>query len=283
MDRVPFAVGAANFNKRWRCGMAVRLVRKRHILSDFLRARCVLHCPASVVHFLDRLARAAALAPRKRPTVRIVDVGTGMGDCIYAALMLVPEGQLRAVAIDADADLFRAMRQTVAVNRLGTRVSSSTGNASHVVTRGVAAAPPGTRRVKVRTQTASSEFHRIVLASTLDAELRGLGGDIHFLKMFVNGAELQALHGATELLASQRIRCLSIRLWNKTSDPEITHTAEDVVRYLGKFGYRVERDLERAKLYAMPRSAAVEDAADASSGFESEGELDFALCPAEVT
>eukprot|EP00747_Dinoflagellata_sp_TGD_P033630 gnl/TRDRNA2_/TRDRNA2_136746_c1_seq1.p1 gnl/TRDRNA2_/TRDRNA2_136746_c1~~gnl/TRDRNA2_/TRDRNA2_136746_c1_seq1.p1 ORF type:complete len:411 (+),score=65.65 gnl/TRDRNA2_/TRDRNA2_136746_c1_seq1:54-1235(+) len=148
----------------WRCDVAIRVLRRRSLLSNNIRAKCTLQCEGPVVEVLRRhgLAIETSLLHHRSASdvalgsqdllLRYVDVGASLGDCALAAASLVPEGHLHVLSFDVDAETVALMRESVALNRLRAadlqQARSHTGaglayaNASSVEVRHVALVGP---------------------------------------------------------------------------------------------------------------------------------------------
>ncbi|CAE8642907.1 unnamed protein product [Polarella glacialis] len=246
-----------------RCGFVVRVAKYRSLFSDSLRSRRTLMCGIPILKALVDWHSAVVSTGM---VLRYVEVGAATGDCMLAALHLMPEGQLQGFAFEAKPAAAALLRETAALNGLsgsGAR-RGARSNSSRVFVRSLALAEPGTRLIRGQLKNIGFQVKSegglfpasdgsdgsddcspgAVRASTLDHQFVSHSGNIHILSIFVNGAELSVLRGATGLLQAARIDCVVARVY------------EDVAKlesFLEGLGYETER--REPWLLARPRTS----------------------------
>ncbi len=70
---------------------------------------------------------------------------------------------------------------------------------------------------------------------------------IDLLKIDVEGAELQVMRGASEMLEGKRIKCLSFEFGQTTFD--MGNTPEQIESFLNKIGYKIKNIIEGAETF----------------------------------
>ncbi|CAK0873822.1 unnamed protein product [Prorocentrum cordatum] len=218
---------SAQGSEELRCGVAVRTVARRTLLGDRLRAHCRLQCETPVVEVLWSHAQRVLDAEPGSQVFHFVDVGAHHGDCFLAAVALMPEGSLRGLAVEPDAEAVQVLRENMILNKIADwEHAGGSGNMSWVGVRPVVALDrlvdgqrlgvlQGTgggtlvdtawRCEQASKATEHGSYQGQVQASTLDAELpaflaRSGSPTVDVLSIFVNGAELTTLRGAEDLL-----------------------------------------------------------------------------------
>lgn len=176
-----------------------------------------------------------------------VDVGAHVGRyAVFPARLIGDKG--RVYALEPNPETYWALRANVALNQcdnisvhhLG--LAASPGRAllhlyepqfsswsslhPHAMTR-----PDGSRSVPSSTVE--------VTIDTLDCFVRRMEiGQIDLLKLDVEGAELEVLSGATELLAGGAVRHICFEI-SEAPLAASGHTADDVVEFFGHHGFSI--------------------------------------------
>lgn len=202
-----------------------------HVAGARLRIPGSLKIRLSVVASNIRLHRLidAAVAPG----ATVVDVGANIGyNTVYLARRVGARG--RVIAIEPAADNVRVLRENVAANAL-----------ANVVVHAVAAGP--TREVRdlfLRgdTSAVNSLFHESVYAAVTGVEkvvvvpLDEIVDDhADFIKIDVEGAELDALEGMTRLLSHPDVTL--VVEWHPRLQEAAGHAADALPRFLLRRGF----------------------------------------------
>jgi FkbM family methyltransferase len=174
--------------------------------------------------FIDQMVAAGATA---------VDVGANIGyNTVYLARRVGTRG--RVVAIEPAADNVRVLRENIAANAL-----------PNVDVHAVAAGP--TREVRDlflrgETSAVNSLFHESVYAAVTGVEKVAVvpvdeivDGHADFIKIDVEGAELDALEGMTRLLSHRGVSL--VVEWHPRLQEAAGHAADALPRFLLRHGF----------------------------------------------
>mmetsp|Transcript_219 Transcript_219/g.642 ORF Transcript_219/g.642 Transcript_219/m.642 type:complete len:324 (+) Transcript_219:3-974(+) len=215
----------------WRCAVAIRLLRGRHLISDYIRRHRALYCAEEVLEVLWAAAEAAASGGSC--PFRFVDVGASLGDCTLAAAALLPEGCLQGMALDGDPKAVGMLRQSVALNGLSGPSANASVQVRQVMLSDSRHADGSARvdgnGVTVAHVNAAANLLGLwaVPTSTLDRELRRFGRPIDLTSIFgALGLGISILRGAQGLLREGRVRCLLVRCF-RNDCPEFISFFED--------------------------------------------------------
>lgn len=174
-----------------------------------------------------------------RPT--IVDCGSNIGMSVLYFKMLYPAS--RIVAFEPGEEAFSCLQENVTRNRLE---SVSLNSVALTAEEGVVdfyhdPGRPGSLRTSTTKERMPGE-RRTVEASVLS---KHLVGDVDFLKMDIEGAELDVLEEVRDAGRLRRIRRMAIE-YHHHVDPEDDRLSR-LLRLLedGGFGYQVHADLAR--------------------------------------
>jgi FkbM family methyltransferase len=220
-------------NKTWLPAPAAYVInRGKDVLRGFVPAHrrfvrsgeAFLRAGEREVHLLPQLVQPGSIA---------VDVGAHIGDYTYSLCRCVGPGG-RVIAVEPIADLATMLQR--ATQTLGFPVtvhqcalSSQTGEADLFVPTTNGARLPGLASLQWGHQNASSQ--RVCL-SRLDDICGGLEGRVSFIKIDVEGHELDVLRGGTNVLNKHRPNLL-VEIEQRHSASPI----EDTFECLASFGY----------------------------------------------
>eukprot|EP00929_Paragymnodinium_shiwhaense_P115412 TRINITY_DN84262_c0_g1_i1.p1 TRINITY_DN84262_c0_g1~~TRINITY_DN84262_c0_g1_i1.p1 ORF type:complete len:638 (-),score=63.47 TRINITY_DN84262_c0_g1_i1:45-1958(-) len=241
----------------WGCALAIRLLRSRASwMSDVSRGRGELHCSFS---FLYRMKKFGEANTAKQP-VLIVEVGASLGDCMLAAAALIPDGQLRAYAFEADRPSAAVLAETLQLNGLDVvaenrswvqvRQALLSNESGHAVP--ISRSHIGIKLIR-EAQSIGNTPH--VLTQTLDDALAdNVEGVIDIMHIFANSADLLVVQGAARLLKAQRVRCLIATMSNKTL------MTMEVQPQVEAFGYKLcDLGANESNIVAIPASTEVDE------------------------
>jgi FkbM family methyltransferase len=198
-----------------------------------------LHIPGSLKIRLSVVASNIRLHRLIDETVAAdataVDVGANIGyNTVYLARRVGARG--RVVAIEPAADNARVLRENVRANAL-----------ANVVVHAVAAGPKREVRdlfLRGETSAVNSLFHESVYASVTGVEKVAVvpvdeivEGDADFIKIDVEGAELDALEGMTRLLSHAAVTL--VVEWHPRLQEAAGHAAEALPRFLLRHGFKL--------------------------------------------
>ncbi|CAK0868331.1 unnamed protein product, partial [Prorocentrum cordatum] len=244
---------------KMRCGVAIRIFRKRHLISSSIRTKGTLYCMQQVIDALRVRSEAligclsedvsSGLASGCQP-LRYVDAGANLGDCTLAAAVLVPEGHMRALALEADPRLIALLRESVLLNHL--QPDETRPNRSWVKVR--RAMLWDSREIQdlgdkalddewgvdnngvFREGAGPREIFR-GRVSTLDREVRSFADTVDVMSVFgFPGGWLPMLRGARGLLERDRVRCLLA----KCVDYHLDEPCRGIQDFLSQFSYVTE-------------------------------------------
>ena len=167
------------------------------------------------------------------PGATVVDVGANIGyNTVYLARRVGDRG--RVVAIEPAADNVRVLRENVRANAL-----------ANVEVHAVAAGPMREIRdlfLRGETSAVNSLFHESVYASVTGVEKvivvpvdEIVEGHADFIKIDVEGAELDALGGMTRLLSHPRVTL--VVEWHPRLQEAARHAADALPRFLLRHGF----------------------------------------------
>jgi FkbM family methyltransferase len=211
---------------------------------------------------------AALMRQTLRPGMVVFDAGANVGEfTVRAAALVGPHGAVHA--FEAAPQTFSHLVENVAVNSLGNVTASQVVICDDVT--------PKTFYLSRGSDSGSSSLvpaHDFsgaaieVPATTLNAYAAGHGiSRVHLLKLDIEGAELQALRGATDLLSGSHPPIIVTEYHGQVAARAGVDLRE-ITRFLKQFGYSVRRmgtdaectDLEPAgavvfNVVAVPMSA----------------------------
>jgi FkbM family methyltransferase len=188
-----------------------------------------------------------------QPGMTVLDGGAYFG--IYSLLASVRVGvEGRVIAFEPSTRQIRKLRLNVRLNRCANvhvenlALSSTEGEAEFFVAIGGAEGFSGLRRPGVEAEVRSQRVRTVAL----DDYLRQQSIEaVHFIKLDVEGGELDCFKGASKLLGQKRgpvILCelqdIRARAWG--------HTARQAADFVRDFGYQWFRPLRDGRIEALP-------------------------------
>ena len=187
-------------------------------------------------NFSDELKRSLRGYLAKRPLKKgdtVVDCGAYVGEfTLYAAAAVGPSGKV--VAFEPDPEIFGKLEANIVLNGLGnvTAVPKGLWSADGAL-KFVGDSVKGYSFIAADKDPAAIE----VPVASLDSELDRLGiGSVDFIKMDVEGAEIEAVRGARRTLGSGA-PALAIASYHIV-DGRKSHI--ELEKVLASFGYRAE-------------------------------------------
>jgi FkbM family methyltransferase len=177
--------------RRAMASAARRLGRPELTATFYAAARQLLH---------EEIAIEAVFAALLRSDATYVDVGTNRGQLLAQAVRIAPEG--RHIAFEPIPELAAQLRREFPqVDTRELAVSAQPGTAEFCHFRTMDGWSGLRRSLEVSDERGSPEYIQVRL-STLDSELADV--DPRLVKIDVEGAELDAIRGARELLARRK-------------------------------------------------------------------------------
>lgn len=219
-------LGAENVGMRSDVGISyrIRVFPHRELVSDFLRSRSVPYCNESILRVIQRLAQR--LHKEGAREVRIVEVGSNLGDCVLWAVrrfQAIPGlHKVEAVAVEASPQAATLLQQSVRINQLEGVV--------RVINAAVVAPSPQRRPASSVLLLAKPRSSNSFTPASAGEAAQSLGGtvlsiasstldellpfsSIDLLISHTNGQELNVLRGARRLLSGARAAAVILQLY----------------------------------------------------------------------